>query len=190
MDSTIVKMHVFLDACNEVENTCAEMYYLFAQQFTADRKASRLWGKTAMEEEDHARHVLLAKKMVKSINWVCVESWQNVASALNMVKQFIRSVRESPPSLEKALLMALQCEYRMEILHMQSAILMKEKTGNSMFKSMIKSMIKEDRGHIEMLEAALYELQKNNDGEFDIIELDEPVLPTEMREIQQLHGKR
>lgn len=169
MDDTLIKLHIFLDTCYEIENSCAEMYSLFSQQFTADIKISRLWSKTAMEEENHARHVLLAKKMVHSINWVCLESWRNAASAVDMVRQFSSSVRESPPTLCDAILMALECEYRMENLHMQSAILVKERAGNSMFMAMMK----EDRGHIIMLEKALVEMQKKKDDEIDADDFEE-----------------
>lgn len=168
MDDTMIKMHNFLDACYEAENSCAEMYNLFAQHFTANRKISRLWSKTALEEENHARHVYLAKKMVKSIHWVCLESWHNASAALAMIKQSLKTVRESPPSIQNALLMALKCEHRMENLHMQSAILVEGQVGNSMFRALMK----DDRGHIEMLEAALDEVKRENAGEFEIIDFE------------------
>lgn len=165
MDCDSIKMHIFLDTCYEAESSCAEMYHLFAQQFTADRKISSLWGKTALEEENHARHVYFARKMVKSIHWVCLESWRNASSALAMIKEFLMSVRESPPSIQSALFMALECEHRMENLHMQSAILVQDQAGNSLFRALMK----DDRGHIEMLEAALEELQREQDDELEMI---------------------
>jgi hypothetical protein len=81
-----------------------------------------------------------------------------------MIKQFLSAVRESPPSIQSALIMALECEHRMENLHMQSAILVQEQAGNNMFRALMK----DDRGHIEMLETALQELLRNQD---DVLEM-------------------
>jgi len=168
MNDTMIKMYSFMDTCYEIESSCAEMYFLFAKQFTADVKISRLWNKTAMEEEYHALHVQMAKKMVTSINWVCLESWRNATAALDMVKQFSCSVRESPPTLRDAMLMALSCEYRMESLHMQNAILVEDKCSNSMFKVLIEA----DHGHIVMLQTALDEMLQENDEEIEIVDLE------------------
>lgn len=173
MDDNLIKLHIFLDSCYEIECCCAEMYYFFAEQFADNRKLSRLWSKTAMEEENHARHVLLAKKMVSSINWVCLESWRNATTALALVKQTIRSIRESPPGQKDAILMALACEHRLENLHMQSAILVKEAVGNSMFKALLKA----DRQHVELLEATLDMMQREEAGVFEIIDFE--VMPTQ-----------
>jgi rubrerythrin len=154
MDTLTVNTHQFLDACFEVEGTTAEMYYYFAELFNDDTDIARLWIKTAMEEENHARHVQLAKKMMMSINWISIEAWHNASRAMAMVKQIARGVHDVPPTLANALRLSIQCENRMDYLHMQNAILMKERSGNSMFKAMLM----EDRGHTMMLMTALHEL--------------------------------
>ena len=167
MDNTAMEMQLFLDVCSEVEQECAEMYYFFAEHFADDRRVSRLWSKTAMEEENHARHVSLAKKMVESVSWINLESWRNASNARDTVRLIAEHVRRSPPSLPDALRLALQCEQRMDCLHMQNALLLKERGGNSMFRAMLK----EDRGHVRMLEDTLDELQREGDADTDIIEL-------------------
>lgn len=163
MDNTTVKMHVFLETCYEIENTCAEMYHFFAEHFIDDMKMSRLWRKTAMEEENHARQVLLAKKMVESISWISLESWRNASEAREMVKQIASSVQKSPPTLQDALLLALKCEDKMEYFHIHNALLMKEKAGNSMFKAMME----EDLKHVELLKLVLDAEQEKTDDEFE-----------------------
>jgi rubrerythrin len=161
MDTLTVKTDQFLDACFEVESTTAEMYYYFAELFNDDTEITRLWIKTAMEEENHARHVQMAKKMVMSINWISIEAWHNASRAMAMVKQIARGVHHSPPSLANALRLSIQCENRMDYLHMQNAILMKENAGNSMFRAMLM----EDRGHTMMLMTALNELPTTAPGQ-------------------------
>ena len=153
MDSTTVKMHLFLDACCEIESICAEIYYFFAEHFIDEPRVSRLWCKTAMEEENHARHVYLAKKMVESISWVSLESWRDASRARDAVRQLAVAVQKSPPSIEDALRLSLQCEERMERFHMQNAMLMKEKGGNDLFRALMR----EDREHASLLKAALDE---------------------------------
>ena len=79
--------------------------------------------------------------------------------------------------------MALECESCMENMHMQSALLMKERVGNSMFKAMMK----EDRGHVLMLQAALDEVQKKS-GDEETLDIEELNL-LDMMEFQQAEGK-
>ena len=69
--------------------------------------------------------------------------------------------------------MALECEHRMENLHMQSAILVQEQFGNSMFRALMK----DDRGHIEKLQTALDEVQRENDGAYEIINFEGMTTP-------------
>jgi rubrerythrin len=169
MDATNVKMHVFLDTCWEVENISAELYHFFADHFIDDPWVSRLWRKTAKEEESHARQVLLAKKLMESIVWVSIESWRNASLAREEVKQIASSAQKFPPTLKDALLLGLQCEYSMDYLHMQNALLMKEKASNDMFKAMMN----QDRGHIRRLEAALYRMQRKTAYDLEFIEPDD-----------------
>lgn len=159
MNAEPVKMSLFLDTCSEVETITAEMYYFFAAHFSAERELSQLWKKTAMEEENHARRVGLAKKMIESISWVNLDAWRSAYLARKLIRQIATAVQKSPPSATDALTLALHCEKRMHHLHMQNAILLKENAGNSMFKAMLQ----EDRGHIVMLEAALKEEQQKLD---------------------------
>ena len=167
MDNTAMEMQLFLDVCREAEQACAEMYYFFAEHFAADRHVSRLWSKTAMEEENHARHVSLAKRMIKSVSWINLESWRNASNARDTVRLIAEHVRRSPPSLPDALRLALECEQKMDCLHMQNALLVREQAGNSMFKAMLK----EDREHAKMLEKALDDLLGKGETDTDIIEL-------------------
>jgi len=173
MDSRIMKMRIFLDACYAVESAFAGMYKLFAQHFIDDRNLSRLWSEIAMEKENHACHVLLATEMVAGLNLLQLESWQKVTTTLAMIKRFVSSVRESPPSLQDAILMALKCEYLTENLYTQSVVLVKEEPENKMFTAMIQ----EARLRIGMFETILYEMgAKMNDDieEIDFEELDCP----------------
>jgi len=155
MNTETVKMSLFLDTCCEVESISADMYYFFAAHFREERRFSQLWIKTAMEEENHARQIVLAKKMIESVSWISLDFWRSAYLARKMIQQIATAVQKSPPSLTDALTLALHCEKRMNHLHMQNAILLKENAGNSMFKAMLK----EERDHLVMMEAALKEDQ-------------------------------
>jgi len=173
MDSNSMQIHVFLDACYAVESASAGMYKLFAQHFNDDRKISRFWGETAREKEVLASQVLLATEMVAGIKLLRLESWQYVATTLAMVKRFVSSVRESPPSLHDAFLLALACEYRTENLYTKSVVPVTEEPENKMFTAMIKDA----RQHIGMFETILYDIRTNRNyenGEINFEELDCP----------------
>jgi len=179
MNTETVKMSLFLDTCCEVESITAEMYYFLATHFRGERRIAQLWYKTAMEEEDHARQVVLARKMIQSISWVNLDSWRSAFLARKMIQQIATAVQKSPPSLPDALTLALHCEKRMDHLHMQNAILLKENAGNCMFKAMLQ----EDRGHIAMMEEALREEQQKLDIGFHASGL-HPVSSLEMTCVQ------
>jgi rubrerythrin len=167
MNTAHVNMHIFLDACFEIERISAEIYHYFAELYHGDRGICLLWRKTAREEENHARQVELARKIIDSVSWVSLESWRTAAATLEGARQIAAMVRTSPPTLEDALVLALKCEKSMEFFHIENALKMKEPAGNRMFTAMMK----EDRDHVRMLEAALSRLRKHTDDELELLDL-------------------
>jgi rubrerythrin len=155
MDNTALKMVRMLDGCEEVENMVAEIYHFFADHFREHAKISLHWRRTALEEENHARQVNLAKKTRDSIVWVSIEAWQQVLSVQNQLRDTLERFRQSPPSLEEALTFSIASEEQIDCLHMTNAILMREQSGNKLFVAMMN----EDREHALWFKDALRQLQ-------------------------------
>ena len=168
MNTAHVKMHVFLDACFEIERISAEMYHYFAELYYGDRCICLLWRKTAREEENHARQVELSRKIIDSVSWISLESLRKAAATLEGARQIAAMVRTSPPTLEDALVLALKCEKSMEFFHIENALKMKEPAVNRMFGAMMK----EDRDHARMLEAALSKVRKHTEDDFEFLDLE------------------
>jgi len=159
MNTTHVKMLDFLDTCFEIERVSAEMYRFFADRFLGDRSACLMWRKTARDEENHARQIDLARKAVDSISRVSLASWHKAAATLEGTRQIAGMVRDSPPTLEDAILLALKCEKCMESIQTENARKVDEPVVNRMFEGMIK----EDREHVRMLESALCRIREHGE---------------------------
>lgn len=168
MDTTTAQLHVFLDICHEVESISARIYSFFARNVTQSALIARMWYKTAREEEEHARNILLAKEMMSSVSWISIQSWNNALEAIQEIRQIEHLVQQATPTLEKSLRFALDCERHMECMHMHNAILVRNKTGNNMFRALMQS----DRDHVDMLESALFHEHRNSYGKDGIIELE------------------
>ena len=107
MDDMTLKMLKMLDGCEDVENAVAEIYHFFADQFRDNAEISLFWRRTAMEEENHARQVSLAKKTKDSIVWISIEAWRQVFIVRKQLRDTLERVRQSPPSLEEALIFSI-----------------------------------------------------------------------------------
>jgi rubrerythrin len=155
MDDMTLKMLQMLDGCEDVENSVAEIYHFFADHFRDNAEISLFWRRTALEEENHARQVKLAKKTKDSIVWVSIEVWRQVFVVRKQLRDTLERIRQSPPSLEEALIFSIASEEQIDHLHMTNAILMKEKSGNELFVAMMN----EDREHALWFKDALRQLQ-------------------------------
>jgi len=51
---------LFLDVCINIEGLCADLYHFYSERYGDIPEASRLWKKTAFEEECHRKQFELA----------------------------------------------------------------------------------------------------------------------------------
>lgn len=158
MEDSMVNTMMMLDACEDVEKVGAEIYHFLADHFHDNAPIARLWRKTALEEENHARQVRLAKKMLKSIVWISTDTWRKIFSAQAQIHEIYGRIQDSTPSLKEALLFAIDMEEKMDFIHMQNSIIMEDKAGNDLFIAMMKA----DKGHAERLKEALVEVQAHS----------------------------
>jgi rubrerythrin len=160
MDDATIKMMKMLDACEDVENAAASIYHFYADYFRSDVKVAKTWRMTALEEENHARQVCMAKKMLKSISWVSIDAWRQVFSIQKHIHALSDWVRKNPPTLEEALQTSIVLEEKMDHLHMMNSVMMVEKSGNAMFVAMMK----EDQDHLLKLREMLTDILSSRAG--------------------------
>jgi rubrerythrin len=141
----------FFRICAQNEQLCAELYHFYSDLFLDDLDVSRLWKKTAMEEENHQKQFELALRLVAECDF---EPGYDVERALNVNRKFIlllQHVRNNPPDLKTALHKAIEMEDAIADLHMDSAVKFKDKDTQDLFKAMFNA----DHGHMESLKLYL-----------------------------------
>jgi hypothetical protein len=104
-----------LEVCQLVKLACAELYHYFAELFNADRHSSNFWLRIAMEEENQSKIFSLVVKLHRKsiIGSIQVELIEAEVVLLYM-RAVLRRVKEHQPSLEEALLLALELEKKLE----------------------------------------------------------------------------
>ena len=150
MNEQAIAMGKCLDACQEIEEIASQIYHYHADQFADNDKIARLWRKTALEEENHALQVVLAKKIAKSIPGTNLDIGQT-ESTRNLIRTLFESIKKSPPRLEEAIRTAILFEETLAQFHMDNALVFEEKGLAGLFKALMMH----DREHMQELESAL-----------------------------------
>ncbi len=138
---------VVLDACERIELVMAEMYRYFASLHAEDPIVADLWRRTAMDEENHARQFVLAKKLKRgAIDGMKVDH-RKAENTLSVVLSVLKGLRENPPALEDALRSSIRLEEHLLQFHMDCVALFCEES----FRTMFHAVMTADNGHITRL---------------------------------------
>jgi rubrerythrin len=150
MDEQALPLKRCLDACQEIEEIASQIYHFNADLFADNDKISRLWRKTALEEENHALQVVLVKRIVKNIPGTHLDIFQSEATR-NLIRALFEAIKRTHPPLEEAIRTAIVFEEMLARFHMDNACSFEEKEIAGLFKALMMH----DREHIEDLESAL-----------------------------------
>ena len=150
MNNQTIALEKCLDACQEIEEIASQIYHYHADQFADNDKIARLWRQTALEEENHALQVVLAKKIAKSISGTTLDIGQS-ESTRNLIRTLFEAIKKSPPCLEEAIRTAILFEETLAQFHMDNAIIFEDKGVAGLFKALMMH----DRKHMQELESAL-----------------------------------
>jgi rubrerythrin len=142
---------LFLDKCAALEGKIAEVYHHLEAVFADDLPLSRLWHKTATEEENHAQQFHLGVRLKGA-------GMKNVNMGLDQGIEYIRKVTDYldkllhiQPVAEEALTWAIKLEEQLAALHMSSIVNFEDPEVKKLFEAMMKS----DQEHMSRLEAFL-----------------------------------
>ena len=140
-----------LELCETVELACAKLYHHLADLFKGDRDYLLLWVKAAMEEENHARLFALVRKLRQNdiIESVEIDLVQAKATLL-YVRSLIRKVKRRPPSMEGALLIAIDLETRIDGFLVKNII----KFADQSFEKLFQEITATDQRHLQALREA------------------------------------
>lgn len=150
---TMDQLH-FIDRCKRFELKCAELYYHFARSFADNTPLSRLWSKTALEEESHAQQFAMAARMqgvgMSGVNTDLTKAMVTLQKLEEKVDQLMASAL----SEAEALNLAVKLEEQMAVLHMSTIVIF----ADSELEKLFQAMMDHDREHVEALRAYLKSL--------------------------------
>jgi rubrerythrin len=140
-----------LEICRDIEVCASELYHYFEEIFIDNPEISKLWRKTALEEENHANQFVLAIKLRSQGLVQAVSIDQNTAETiLNQFRSLYEAMRQSKPTIADALILAIKLEERLSEYHMSTLALFQEESQKKLFEAMMKN----DCGHVDELEKA------------------------------------
>ncbi|QSV46629.1 ferritin family protein [Geobacter benzoatilyticus] len=140
-----------LEICREIEECMAGLYHYYAEIFSDTPDMSKLWEKTAREEENHANQFALAinlrrQGVVQAVN----TDLFTAETILNKLKSIYATVKQTRPAIADALRSAIKIEEKLAAYHMSSLALFQDESYRKLFEAMMKN----DQGHIVSLERA------------------------------------
>lgn len=152
--SSDVKLSVtetgILDRCAQIEEMVGDIYRYFGKHFIEDDALSRLFFKTALEEDEHASQFKLASRLhgagMKSVK----TDLQGIESIQAMIQSVFDRVQQTPPAKKAALELAMKIEATLGEYHMNSIVVFEDPGLSTLFSSMRGN----DHEHYLMLQKA------------------------------------
>jgi rubrerythrin len=140
---------IFLEVCMDIERLCADVYHLYSEIYEDIPEASRLWKKTALEEENHQMQFGLALRLLSGTEFeVSKDSLKRAYSIQYKLLKLINHVQGTKPELLTAVSNAVEMEEKLADLHVHASLHFKEESMQKLFKSLSEA----DHGHIAALQ--------------------------------------
>jgi len=140
-----------LDACVLIEESCASIYYALAGIFSDSPLVTALWTEMALEEECHAEEFRTARA-IHCNNYTCFDSENYMLKMIvEQVDMLHESIRNNPPSLREAYMLALILEKSVENYHVEAS----KQIVNPELSRLLDVMVEFSHGHIAMLQHAV-----------------------------------
>lgn len=143
-----------LDICARIEDKAEEIYLFLTDAHNHSHRISALWKKTALEEQNHARHFRFSRRskdeMVASVKM----SQAKAEDMLSLAKATLDQIKRDRPEVESALAITIRLEETLLNFHMAYAVEFVEQS----YKNLFQAMMAADNGHIESLRQALREI--------------------------------
>ncbi|MDD2580752.1 MAG: hypothetical protein PHR66_02035 [Desulfuromonadaceae bacterium] len=155
-----VTEQVMLEKCREIELLCKELYDYFAELYSDNEDAVRLWRKTAMEEQNHADQFTLALKLRKDLPCTVLTNSTRIESVISQLRAVITKVKAVPPNLADALNASIKLEKHLAEFHIDSVA----RFENDSYRKMFNAMMSSDNEHIETLQQEHYKLTNAKDA--------------------------
>lgn len=150
-----ISEQILLEKCREVELLCKELYVYFAELYSDNGDAVRLWSKTVMEEQNHADQFTLALKIRKGLACSVTVNSVKLESILTQMRTALDRVKAAPPKLADALSTSIKLEKYLAEFHLGCVVEFEDRTYKRLFDAMMAS----DQEHIASMQAAYDNLE-------------------------------
>lgn len=135
----------FLNVCIGIEGLCADLYHHYSKIYEEIPEASKLWEKTALEEENHQKQFELALRLLDETEIeVSQENLQRACTIHNKLMTLMNHIKINKPELLTAVSKAVEMEEQLADLHAQTSLIFKDKSMQDLFKALSAA----DRGHV------------------------------------------
>ena len=141
----------FLEVCMGIEMLCADLYHFYSEIYEDVPEASRLWKKTALEEENHQRQFELALRLLNEAEFeVSKDSLEHAYAIQFKLLKLMNNIKSTKPELLTAISNAVEMEGKLADLHVHTSLNFKEESMQQLFKSL--SEADRDRDHVAALQ--------------------------------------
>lgn len=135
----------FLNVCICIEGLCAQLYHYYGTIYEDIPDASRLWKKTALEEENHQKQFELALRLISETEFEVSKANLKLAhSAHNKLLKLLTQSRNKKPEILTAVSKALEMEEYLAGLHASTSLQFREESMQNLFKALSEA----DHDHI------------------------------------------
>jgi rubrerythrin len=147
-------VHRELVACRAIELAMAALYETLADLHAHDPSMTRLWRKTAREEDNHAAQFSMLIDAIPDTVQATALDEQALRVLCSSVEAVTEEFRRCPPSVYDALVAAIDFEVAMDRIHAHQALVFTDPRHQRMFVAMMAA----DAGHVAELRRALSNL--------------------------------
>jgi len=150
-DTSGEKITHFFDVCASIEGSCAELYHYYSDIYKDLDDVSRLWKKTALEEENHQKQFQLAYRIREDVGFDLKADIDRINRIHQKLIALLEHVRQNPPDVVTALTRAIEMEESIADLHLESSVRFHDESIRKMFQALQEF----DQDHVKSLRHCL-----------------------------------
>jgi rubrerythrin len=145
------KTTLFFDVCAKIEGLCAQLYHYYSDVFQGDEDISKLWKKTALEEENHQKQFEFAFKLRNEVDFELKADLDWAYRIHGKLSTLLQHVRQNPPDIVTALNKAIEMEDVLADMHLDNSVRFQDESVRNMFKALSEF----DQEHVKSLRHCL-----------------------------------
>jgi rubrerythrin len=136
LDTTKDKVILFFDVCAKIEGLCAQLYHYYSDIYRDNDEVSRLWKKTALEEENHQKQFELVNRLRDDLGFDINADIDRTYRIHHKLNSLLAHVHQNPPDIVTALNKAIEMEESLSDIHLDSSVRFHDESTKKMFQAL------------------------------------------------------